>query len=346
MMRLAVGLADEGVRILRAVPFGSDLDAPGQLGAAVLGEPIEYAPRGLPGSTPARARALLKQLNARLPANDRSIDVVHVFGGAAWDISLEIARQLDAWVMLEFWRSGLARRVRPLIASQRRLSVCAPDSALLDELPDRGQAGDVRVTPWGVYARREAVESSASPTSLVLCASGMDRAAVTMAFQAAAELIKDFPDLRYFVDARTARRTDLWSRATGLGVVDRLSLVDTIESHRDLVLKCDLLMLPEALGEHRSITLDAMAQGVSVIASRDPMVRYLNSGDEVRLVEQSSLEEWKRCLSSLLSSPVERATLAKAAQGYIARHHRASAHVAAVLGAYEAAVHEQRTSPR
>ncbi len=339
MSRLAVGLADEGVRVVRAIPGTVDLESTSAEGSGLLGEPIAYQPDGLPFSTGARAGQLLKLILARLPANDQKINVIHAFGGRSWGVALELAQQTGATVLLEFWRSGLARRLKALNTSNHRIDIAVPDRALIDDIASPALTERVRHTPWGVYAPAELPTREGAPSSIILCASGIAKSWVTLAFQAAAELARDHPKLRLFVDARAARRTGLWPRGVALGVADRLTLVDSIESHRDLSLRSDLLMLPEALGEHRSFVLDAMARGVAVLAHRDPRVSHLHSGDQVRLVEQATVEDWRRGLQGLIESPVELASRRKVAREYVLQHHRASAHIAAVLGAYEAAAH-------
>lgn len=348
LSRLAVGLADEGVRVIRAIPYGTESDdALSIQGSGLLGEPVHFAPDGLPFSSGARARRLERDINRRLSANDRQVDVIHAFGGRCWTVALELGRSLGATVLLEFWRSGLARRLKGLhLSTAQRVEVTAPDRALTDAIGDSALAQRVRVTPWGVHAPTELASKPSPPTSIVLCCSGIERAPVTVAFQAAAELAREHPGLRIFVDARAARRTGLWSRGVSLGVADRLTLVDSIESHRDLTLQADLLVLPEALGEHRSFVLDAMARGLAVLAHRDPKVTHLHSGDQVRLVDKPTIEQWRTGLQGLMESPVELTTRRKAAREYVLQHHRASAHVASVLGVYEAARQERTTAQR
>ncbi len=336
LSRLAIGLADEGVRVMRAVPEGDALEDVLAQGAGLLGDAIGFVPDGLPFSTGARARLLERRLLDRLPPNDRQIDVIHAFGGRSWAVAMELARLTGATVLLEFWRAGLSRRLKSLNTAHQRVEIAVPDRALIDAVGESSLSDRVRVTPWGVHAPTELPTKDSPPTSIMLCASGIERGSVTLAFQAAAELARDHPGLRLLVDARAARRTGLWSRGVALGVADRLTLVDSIESHRDLTLRCDLLMLPEALGEQRSFVLDSMARGVAVLAHRDPRVTHLHSGDQVRLIDKGSVEHWRRALQGLMESPVELATRRRVAREYVLQHHRASAHIAAVLGAYEA----------
>lgn len=343
--RLAIGLADEGVRVVRALPDSINIEDDSG-GSALLGTPLEYRPVGLPLSAGARARRLYASVMDRLPPTDRRVDIVHAFGGRAWAVAFEVARLMRSAVAIEFWRAGLLRRLKGISPGRTPISVFVPDRELLPVLKETPFAGNAHVSPWGVYAPSTIPAREGPPMSMVICASGIQRAEVAAAFQAAAEIAREHAGLRLFVDARAARRTGLWPRAMALSVTDRLTLVDSIESHRDLTLRADVLLLPESLGEHRSFVLDAMAHGVAVLAMRDPFVQHLSSGDQVRLLDKPTVEAWRRAIQGLSDSPVELASRRRAAREHIQQHHRASAHISAVLGGYEAAIQAQGTQRR
>ncbi|MCC6833323.1 MAG: hypothetical protein IT200_18460, partial [Thermoleophilia bacterium] len=75
--RLEVGLADDGVRVIRAVPDTLRDAPPG----GFFVETASFALRGLVVSRRARAQRLLDQVGT---GPDKPIDVIHAMGGAAW----------------------------------------------------------------------------------------------------------------------------------------------------------------------------------------------------------------------------------------------------------------------
>ena len=101
-----------------------------------------------------------------------------------------------------------------------------------------------------------------------------------------------------FVDAEAAHRTGIWPVARGLGVLDRLSLIDEMEGRRELVLRGDVLVQSDARGEQRSLVLDAMASGMIVLAAEDPMVSYLVNGRTARTVSGTRSDEWAAALGN------------------------------------------------
>ena len=104
LVRLEVGLADEGVRVAHAAPVQVLLD--GVFG--LYSEPVGYddfAPRPLRG---VRARNLNDGITHALKADSPAeIDVMHCCGGGAWEIAAEAATRAGAALLVEVWRAGM-----------------------------------------------------------------------------------------------------------------------------------------------------------------------------------------------------------------------------------------------
>jgi glycosyltransferase involved in cell wall biosynthesis len=137
-----------------------------------------------------------------------------------------------------------------------------------------------------------------------------------------------------FADAEAARRTRLWSHARSLGILPRLSLIEELEGRRDLLLQGDLLIVPEAKGEQRSVVLEAMATGMIVVAARDEMVSVLQDGRTARLVPGADARAWGEVLRDVLTHREKTRALTRSAAEYVRTQRRASEHVRAVLEAY------------
>lgn len=343
LARLEVGLADEGLRVARALPESVASEVtPGSLAQA-----ITFDDTRVPFTQSIRAARLANAVTGvhwaeeDHPESRRdgpAIDVVHAFGGAIWDLALDVARRLGASLALEVWRTGLVER--SVVLSRRVPEVpkvfIAPDASIERRLKAAG-VSDVRAAPWGVHAisRSRAVASGERSLSVVITGGGRDAVATLAALEGVGLALADHPAAVIFMDAVAARRARAWPVAKRLGLLDRLSLIDDIEHRRDLALRADILIQPEAVGEQRSVLLDAMAAGMIVIAAADSGVAWLIDGQTSWLVSEHTPLTWARAVSRAVSSPEDARVLTARASSHIAREHRASAHVASVIGAYE-----------
>lgn len=155
------------------------------------------------------------------------------------------------------------------------------------------------------------------------------------ALEGVASLAPKHPGLMVFADEGAARQSGAWAVVQRLRLADRFTLAPDMEARRELTLRGDILLLPESRGEHRSLTLDAMAAGMLVIAADDPLVSVLSDGRTARLVRRPALELWREALTWALEEPNAARALAASGREHVRLHCRASSHVAAVVGAYE-----------
>ncbi|QOI99059.1 MAG: glycosyltransferase [Phycisphaeraceae bacterium] len=341
LSRLCIGLADEGVRVIRAVPEQDGVRASEGQGTDVASGLVTYSDLKVPFTVGLRAQRLIDTLAGHdtddVPGD---VDVVHVFGGSAWDIGLETGRRLGAPVVLEVWRHGLVARA---VGLGNKLTppptLMTPDEALARSLRAGLGAGTVtttRLAPWGVYAPATFEDSpDRGPTpSIMMVGSGYDARAFAAAMTGIAGVMRDRPNLLVFADAHAAHRAGIWRLASTLGVVDRLSLIQDLEARRDLLVSGDVLVQPEALGEQRSVILEAMASGMILIAARDPTVALLQDGVTARLVDRVDSAAWSSTIAAYIDRSPEGHLLARSAYEYVRERRRVSGHVRAVLEAY------------
>lgn len=350
--RLELGLADEGVRVAHAVPRTTvdALEAAGRAVVDLFAQSIVYEPRGLPFGRAARLRRLVNSLSVLGAGDDeRPVDVVHVLGDGAWSLAGDLASQTGAGLAVTVWSApaaGAAARLRlphpakgvPPLVPVYLVPDPALESRLREELDRSGHsAAGVRLAPWGVNAAGSAHEvlRTGRAISIVIAGSGTDPPAYVACLDGLASVARTVPDLLIFADADVAARTGLMSRAQGLGLEDRFTLVPEVEARRELALSADLIVIPEALGEHRSLTLDAMASGAVVVAAEDPFVSYLADWKTSRLVPRPEAALWSAAIGELIDDHAGARSLAASAREYVRQNHRASGQVAAVLDAYE-----------
>jgi hypothetical protein len=395
LARLEVGLADEGVRVVHAIPKSAAAYAPGDMIARML----VYPGRIWPLALPATARKLSRDLKEMLGEDDSGqVDIVHVLGGSAWSLGMHLAGVFGAGLAIEVWRSGLVDRARQFMsqfATQlggqyggrhaggqlkgelggglrtglggrvQPVLLFAPDPRIEKKLAAAvggksatasggvgagaivgtgGSAGGsiggvpVRCVPWGVYAargERKVLDPTRSPAAMVI-GTGRDTKAFAAAFEGLAAAAKVYPELMIFCDAQAARRAELHRLAKKLGLLGRMSLIDELEGRRDLLVSGDLLIQPEAGGEARSVTLDAMGNGMVVIAAVDAEVSSLIDGRTARLITKADGGQWAAAVKGALTDRAATEALAASASAYVREHHRVSAHIRGVLDGYEA----------
>lgn len=341
LARLQVGLADEGIRVVLALPRGFVQDTNG-----LFQETVEFEETGLPMSLRWRAGEVAAKLRASERAGDDPARIVHVFGGSLWPFGLALAEKLEGAMIVEVWRAGLIHKAQRLMARSRNRAgavVLCPDAALVSRCERDLPGVAVRKSPWGVYvdAPPRQVLKPGTAWSLMIAGAGFDKHAFTACFEAIADVARDRPDMLVFCDAVAARRADLWKLAEKLGVRQQVSLVDEMDANRDLVLRGDVLVLPEARGEQRTLVLEAMGMGMPVVAARDEANASLIDGRTALLVAPGDRQGWSRQIRRLLApSGSEQlvADLVESAREYVATEHRSSRHVGGVIEAYEAAV--------
>jgi glycosyltransferase involved in cell wall biosynthesis len=339
LVRLEVGLADEGVRVIHAVPRRAAARAEEIASPGVFTTPVHYEDVGLPLTRGVRASRLVDAAGVK-PGDDASaVDIVHVFGGSAWEIGREVAQRCGAALVLEVWRAGLAPRARAFAEQHRGLPtlLIAPDPNVERAILANGPGPLVRVAPWGVHASPEPPlkRTAERPPFLALVGAGRDRRSFNAALEGVAGLLAAHPALMVVADASSVRAAGAWALARKSSLLPALSLLDDLEGRREMVLHADVFLCPEALGEQRSLLLDAMGLGRVVLAASDPAISWLVDGATCRLVPRGDAAAWQRAIQMTLDVPVDAHALGLSAQRFVRDHARASDHVAAVIAAYQ-----------
>ncbi len=360
--RVEVGLADEGVRVLRAVPAScvGRAAAGGTAGGAggAWADPISeglyattvvYTDRGLPFTAGLRAWALVEAFNVAAPpeAGAPLADVVLVcatgpHAPAVWRFGRRVARSAGARLVLEVSGPAGVRHagaLRDLAAAGSPVRFIAPDPGLVAEVARVAPGARAALVPWGVHPAqpRPPDERGGRTPTLAVVGAGCDPRAAAAALGHAAGLL---PGLMAMVDAPHAgagRGADLWALAEGNpALAGRVTLVAQLEARRDLALDCDGLLLLDGSGAHRSIALEAMARGVVVFAR--PHVLNETLVDNVSCVfmpdpgaSPGAALAAGQCIAGVLADGPRAAGLRASARDFVARQRTVSAQVRALL---------------
>lgn len=348
LSRLEVGLADEGVRVTHAMP--ASLSATGTFNASeaigIQSTVVTYQDRGLPFTHRRRAGDLARAVEERFD-EPTPIDIVHAFGAGSWTIAVDLARRSGAGLLLELWRPGLITPAAALYAAATRTSqpitpeFIVSESALATAIRKTLPRAKVYSAPWGVHApaHPRGPRPAGQPLAVaMLCDTGDPRAcsaALAGLVQAAAGGKAEMLIFAAIDETTPAREAALWTAARKLNLTDRFTIVPDMESRREPILDMDLLLLPEATGRQRTLTLEAMGAGLTVIAMTDNTMDSLADGTTARLVSSPTPGAWAQAIATTALNPPAAAELVHSAHEHIRSNRIGSAHVADVLRAYQ-----------
>ncbi len=346
LRRLAVGLIDEGVRVVQAAPEGM-----AHLIRGAMTPTFEFSDLGPSITRRIRSSALVRQLRAADDAygtadNEALFDVVHAWGEECWSFALDAASAAGASLVLEAWSGAALDRIGSLERSALRAGGdlpglwLAPDHTTLRAIDSRSPRWARRVAPWGVHMPKDPPPHSRAngPTTIgIVARRDADAGIMTELLNALHEVIRQGHDVLVFADHGVFESHGaLWRHADRIGLLSAMSTLECLEAQRDLLLRADVLIAPDPAGEHRSVVLEAMARGMSVITQADPLIEYTIDGRTAVLVEAPTRAGWFAGLRRVLDDEPFRRGLAESARSYIGAHRLAHAHVRAVLEAYSA----------
>ena len=327
LQHLVVGLLDEGVRVTQVLPD-----------AAPAGEGTAFGER----RTWPEARWRLVNdwhLGRLAPAMEElEVDLIHALDGGIWSGAARLAARLNAAVVFTAAsRDDLALLPRIAAAtSPDRGIFTATTGPLLDALRATCPAPRrVAFTPPGVHrvAQPQPPRDPEEPLCVVVSGDGRLDANYEALLRGAARLVQDHPQTLLFFDALDEQH-EIWRLAESLGLLANLSLVPHDQAARDVLLRAHALLHPQPLGRSRSLTLQAFAHGVPVIAVDDPWLDYLIPDVTARLVADPTPEGWAQQLRDILDQPDAAHALGASAAQWVTQHRLASASLDAVLAVY------------
>lgn len=350
--RVEVGLLDEGIQLTRCVPHACALVMPSGLIPQAT-----YSDTGPRIALPWRADRLIRDLS-RLAAGDDTatgrvdFDVVHAWGMDGWEIAAEIAEDAEASLVVEVSSAeavqrapGFERRCGHLLPEPGRVVFSVPDAPTRTALVRAGVKWPAREIPWGVFLpdSPRPLRPPGAPASVCVVGSGEDPGTTVALLDGLAELCGNSADdnersggILVFLDDRLVSGSpDTWRYAERLGLLSTVSIVPDLEGRREPVLRADIMAIPESRGLHRSITLDAIAAGVTVIAARDELCAELIDGVTAIVLDPPVRAAWASALKRAVDDHAFTIRLGQSARQHVATHRPASGQVRAVLELYE-----------
>lgn len=333
---LITGLMDEGVRISQVVPTGL---AEGEV--VSFGTRLTWRDEGW---------AILRRRNVAKLADElanANVTVLHALDGRVWKGTYDLAEKLALpcvfqanakfdlpvakWMSRRFdaSRMAFAPTTEPLSAALEQ--ILGPQALIKHITPGAYVADEPTAAVRIEQMTRDANQG-------VLCAviSGNAQADEDYEafFEALPPILGDFPQMQCFIDNMGLSQHELWQLASRCGLLSNLSFIPRKLGHRELLLKADVLIHPQALHKSRGLTLQAMASGMPVIARKDDWLDYLENETNSWVIDRADPEPWRRCLRMLFMEPTKALELGRRARQWVQERRPVSLQVDAVRMLY------------
>lgn len=325
---MVVGLIDEQTRVAQVVPEGRLNQE-----ASVFGEIVYWQDAGYAW----RRRRSLYRLDEVL--DGLGVNIIHALDGRLWRAAAELGRRNDVPVVYSSFSrldlplaTRLARKLDPT-----RSAFTAASEPLAQGLRAALPPG-FEVTRFDTGIHRlplpDRTPGDIDTVSVSIAGTGQldDQTKPFMA--GAAAMVRQHPQTHLFFDGQGADQRHLWREAQRLGLLSHATFVPRRLGHRELLLRAELLVHPQAAGRVRGLTLEAMAHGVPILARVDPHVDDLIDGQTAKVLVDPDAEAWCAAMGDLVASASRRAALASSAHAWVQNHRLASTSVAEALHVY------------
>jgi len=331
--RLCIGLMAEGAQVTRIVPDVMPGENVGEGEQRVaLAARIEAPMRVLPWMRRTRINQIAETLEKSAP------DAFYAIGQGAWALGLELAKGIERPLLIDVCSAEQVKVAPRPRVSPRIAGYIAPCHAIAEMLRRRVDTSLVSMVPMGVSlppGPRPILGQPDQAASLAILGSGRDMQAYEALLRGLSQVVQQIATMQIFVELRGPHEHAIWQRAEQLGLIGSISAIGEASVYRSLLVGCDLMLIPERLGELRSMMLEAMALGMPVIASRDDALDMLSDGETACFVSRPEPAEWSRQTLALLEDPAKARALGLRARQTVTTHHRSSDQVARLMETLE-----------
>ena len=331
--RLCIGLMAEGVQVTRVVPDTALPDAVDQLEQRIALAPrIETPMRVLPWLRAQRTSRVVEQLEKKMP------DALYAVGQRAWGLGNELAAQFERPVLIDVSLPDQVRVApRPMDASTI--------AGYVASTPEVGKALSARIDPALISLVPMGVALPSSlphppdvdnrPIAIAVIGSGRDTKAYQVVLDAIKRIVSDGVAVQVFLELRGPNEHELWRLAGKLDLLGVVTVIGDASLHRSLVIECDVVVLPDAPGEPRSIILEAMAHAIPVIARRDDMLASLINEQTASVFTGHDSATIALEISKMCQSDEAARQLGERGRAWIEVHHRSSHQVQKLFKTFE-----------
>ena len=333
--RTVVGLVSAGVQVTRVVPEENSDDQRVSLTASIRMEP---------SAMPWARRSCLESVAAQLKTG--GVSLIHAMGRGVWRDAVEVGARAGCPVVFDIWSAGDVRYAVKLSKSDGVSGIFASTSGLADELRRYIDPALVCTIPIGVHLSEEGKslfgdgeqgemgETDPQPVA-VLAGSGAKLEHLYAIIDGFAGMRAEQSGCMLFADIDSSNSGKVWARAQKRGILDGFSMIPSVDLHRRLVMKADILLMPATSGRSSSFTLEAMAGLMVPVMVRDERVSQPPDKIAACLLDDPKAEDWQRVLREIVADPVKSCAIAREARNWVAREHRMSGQISDTYDAYE-----------
>jgi glycosyltransferase involved in cell wall biosynthesis len=331
--RLSIGLIGEGVQLTRIVPeqLSPQVAAEGEQRVALAARLL--APmRVLPWLRRNRCTRLAEAMEKSRP------DVFYAIGEQTWGLALDIGRFMERPVVIDVWSAQQVRKVPRPRRNTPIAAYIASTHTMADALRERLGSDLVCHVPTGVAIPTEGrlvLAEAERSIALVIIGRGHDVPAYRALLSGLSRVVNEMPQTQVFLELAGPKEHEIWQHARRLELLGNISGITDAAQHRSLLTHCDMLLMPERFGEMRSLVLEAMAYGLPVVMSHDPVLDMLVDGETAAVVSGLDAGEWARTLRRLLSEPETAREIGRAARTRIEQRHRSTVQVEQLLETFQ-----------
>jgi hypothetical protein len=289
------------------------------------------------------------------PLRRVGVDVIHALDGEVWAGGAQLGERLGIPVLFSCDRAAevAAADHYHKATQQGAAAFVAGTVALGEALTARLGVAVACVPPGIVTADREsdtgAAPGEAAARSVLIRGDGScDRETLGLlrAIGQVCAVGSSGPGMHFFYDGQGADLHELWRAVRRLELLAQFSMVPAGLAGRQVLLRADVLIQPQAHGAVQAMTLAAMAHGAAVLARQDRWLDYLIHDQTAVVLESPDVAEWRHWLERYLKDPAYFQALAARAQRWVREHHNLEKQADLLAGLYQRLAGEAIPFPR
>ena len=338
LKHLIVGLIDERIRITQLIPKSIKQSEFTPFVNHVDWNEIRVRPRMLNHFL---NRRRISRLVSRIQSLD--LDLIHALDGRMWHGAVFLANKLNIPMLLSassHFDLEVARALKNKLDPERTIITAAtqPLAAAIERMVH--SKIPVHLVPTGIYRATGAEHNNPISTSPSAIISGNGRYDVhyQALLKGMKDVIRTHPNIQFFFDGQGVDQHLVWQSAERLGLLPNISIIPRRVGHREILLRADILIHPQPLGRARSITLQAMARKIPVLAHDDPWLDYLIPNKTAWVVSGDSVSPltWNNLLLRVIEQPEATLELGESARNWVTSNRLASQQVTKLAALYRA----------
>ncbi len=327
--QLVVGLIDEQVRVVQVVPDNLALSETNSFGQILTWRESTW---------PFVLRRRIMELAE--PLEKLKVDLIHVLDRELWPAAIRLAQRLEKPAVLSVWSVEDLDHVNQIakLNQAAQTAVIAPSGPMAQAIIEHLDADmAVEVVPRGIQLGEllERPSLDDQPLCVAVSGNGSPDEDYDALLSALRDIADDYPQSQYFLDGQGTNQHDLWQMIKRYELQPNVNLVPPKLEHSEILMGTHMLLQPQALGRCRSLSLQAMAHGLAVLAQADPWMDHLIDDKTAWLVHGPDPSQWQNLIRRVIEQPERSDQLGQRARRWVGEHRLASGQIAATLDLYQ-----------